>query len=138
MKQPASICGYPSCKQIATNKGRCAAHQREERPKEHSRTSTTRNNDIYNSAKWKKLRHKKFLNNPLCQDCLELNITTPMDCVDHVKEITDYPELAYTYLNLRSLCYSCHAIKTAREAKYRIHPKELTTNELFRTFGINK
>ncbi|WP_075498370.1 HNH endonuclease [Moritella viscosa] len=126
----------PSCKQIATNKGRCAAHQRKERPKEHSRTSTTRNNDIYNSTKWKRLRARKLKANPICEECLTYNVVTPTDIIDHVIEINDNSELAYCYSNLRSLCHSCHNTKTAKAKKDRTKVKTISSSDLFKQLGL--
>jgi len=122
----------PSCKQIATDKGRCAVHQREERPKEHNRTSTTRNNDIYNST----IRARKFKANPICEECLTYNVVSPTDIIDHVIEINDNPELAYCYSNLRALCHSCHNTKTAKAKKDRTKVKTVSASDLFKQLGI--
>jgi 5-methylcytosine-specific restriction protein A len=35
------------------------------------------------------------------------------------------------YLNLQSLCYQCHAEKTAKEIAERRKQKQLTASELF-------
>jgi 5-methylcytosine-specific restriction protein A len=49
----------------------------------------------------------------LCQECLRRGIATSASCVDHVKAKahggTDHDS------NLESLCWRCHASKTARE-----------------------
>ncbi|WP_423252268.1 HNH endonuclease [Vibrio vulnificus] len=131
---PRSICSAPSCKQIAVGNGRCNRHQHKPKthPKEqNSRSSTTVYDHIYQSTKWRKLRARKAKDSPLCEHCLTYNIIKPVDVVDHVKPLLDYPELAYVFSNLQSLCHQCHNEKTAKEAAERKKPKQLTASELF-------
>ena len=69
---------------------------------------------IYNSERWRRLRAWKFANNPLCEKCLENDITTPAEDIHHIISFmsTDDPfrrkELAYDYNNLQSLCKDHH------------------------------
>ncbi|EGQ9960042.1 HNH endonuclease [Vibrio cholerae] len=126
---PKTICSYPACKVIATNKSRCQNHQHSIKTND-QRSSTTKNNDIYQSTKWRKLRARKATNNPLCEQCLKANIIKPLDVVDHIVEINDNPELVYVYSNLQSLCHAHHNAKTAQHKQQRA-PKTLTASELF-------
>lgn len=131
---PRSICSAPSCKQISVENGRCDRHQ--QKPKkcskqQNSRASTTVNEHIYQSAKWRKLRARKANDSPLCETCLTYNIIKPVDIVDHIKPVLDYPKLAYVYSNLQSLCHQCHNEKTAKETAERKKPKQLTASDLF-------
>ncbi|HCG5939063.1 TPA: HNH endonuclease [Vibrio parahaemolyticus] len=131
---PRSICSVPSCKEIAVENGRCDRHQY--KPQTHSeqqnsRASTTVNNHIYQSAKWRKLRARKAKESPLCENCLTYTIIKPVDVVDHIKPLLDYPDLAYVFSNLQSLCHQCHNDKTAKETAERKKPKQLTASELF-------
>lgn len=70
--------------------------------------------EIYNSPQWKKLRKAYFIQNPLCEMCLEENKVTPAEEVHHVKPILtgasrlEMEELAYNPNNLRSLCQFHH------------------------------
>lgn len=69
---------------------------------------------IYNTERWRKLRRWKFINNPLCEKCLENGIVTPAEDVHHIVSFmsTDDPVqrifLAYDYNNLKCLCKKCH------------------------------
>ncbi|WP_051303180.1 HNH endonuclease signature motif containing protein [Psychromonas aquimarina] len=129
MKAPFSICSFSACRSIATKNSRCKKHQREQ-TKEISRSSTTSNNNIYNSSKWRNLRTRKAHLNPLCEECLTYNVIRPLDVIDHIQEIEDYPELAYTYSNLKSLCHSCHNNKTAKAKTART--KTVTASDMFK------
>ncbi|MGI2106775.1 HNH endonuclease [Shewanella frigidimarina] len=130
------VCAAAGCKSIAIDKSRCALHQHKAQPKTATKTSNTRlsttiNNHIYHSTKWRKLRDRKFKQNPICEHCLRYNIITPTAVVDHIKELNDNPELAYVYSNLQGLCHKCHNTKTALEVKSRNKPKTLSSSELF-------
>jgi len=62
---------------------------------------------------WQRLRLWVLKREPLCRECRKAGKLTPATDVDHItsraKGGTDDPE------NLRSLCESCHSVKTARE-----------------------
>jgi len=51
---------------------------------------------------------------PLCEDCLERDISTPAEEVHHIQPIESAPDfetmkiLAYDIKNLKSLCRNCH------------------------------
>ncbi|EKA7406927.1 HNH endonuclease [Vibrio parahaemolyticus] len=131
---PRSICSAPSCKQIAVENGRCNRHLQKPKAsskKQSCRSSTTVNEHIYQSTKWRKLRARKAKESPLCENCLTYNIIKPVDVVDHIKPLLDYPDLAYVFSNLQSLCHQCHNDKTAKETAERKKPKQLTASELF-------
>lgn len=82
---------------------------------------------IMNSAKWKEARAIKVSRNPLCEDCFEKGIYTPVQCIHHLVEIesakTDIEawNLATQQNNLRSLCFNCHH---KVHAEKRSHSKE--------------
>lgn len=91
---------------------------------------------LINSYKWQLLRKKKFLANPLCEECLAHGKVTPTEEVHHVKPVesgkdeTEMRNLAYDYDNLRSLCKACHAACHAPPA-----PKVSdTTRDAFKKF----
>ncbi len=135
---PRSICSAPSCKQIAVENGRCDRHQHKHKHKpqthskqQNSRASTTVNDHIYQSAKWRNLRARKAKESPLCENCLTYTIIKPVEVVDHIKPLLDYPVLAFVFSNLQSLCHQCHNDKTAKETAERKKPKQLTASELF-------
>lgn len=75
---------------------------------------------IYNSKKWKDIRVKALVRDEMmCCECKRNGIDTLGEEVDHVKELQDYPELAFELDNLEYLCKPCHSKKTKLEKKER-------------------
>lgn len=74
---------------------------------------------LLNSWKWQQLRRKKFLANPVCEDCAAKGRVTPTEEVHHNRPVesgrdeTEMRQLAYDYNNLVSLCKACHAARHA-------------------------
>lgn len=74
---------------------------------------------LLNSWKWQQLRRKKFLANPICEDCAAKGRVTPTEEVHHNRPVesgrdeTEMRQLAYDYSNLVSLCKACHAARHA-------------------------
>ena len=74
---------------------------------------------LLNSWKWQQLRRKKFLANPVCEDCAAKGRVTPTEEIHHNKPVesgkdeTEMRQLAYDYNNLVSLCKACHAARHA-------------------------
>lgn len=75
---------------------------------------TSKYRKLINSQRWVKLRAKKVAASPLCEDCLERDISTPVEEVHHIQPIESAPDfetmkiLAYDIKNLKSLCRECH------------------------------
>ena len=70
---------------------------------------------VYHSTRWKKVR--KFIlkrDFGICKRCGHAN---KIMIVDHIKELKDYPELAYNYENLEVLCVPCHNTKSAESRR---------------------
>src|SRR5690625_2439374 len=77
---------------------------------------------FYKSKEWRKLR--QFIlerDNYECQECKRKGYVTLTDeskhktlDVDHIKELEDYPELAFEPDNLETLCIRCHNRKHNR------------------------
>lgn len=82
---------------------------------------------LLNDKRWKNLREWKLGRNPLCELC-EANgkVVAAVD-VHHIKPVesgrsdAEMEQLAYSAVNLQSLCISCH-IKVHQEM--RSHSKE--------------
>lgn len=73
---------------------------------------------FYDSPEWRKTRQIVLVrDNYLCQDCLDKNKITPYDVVDHIIPIKVNWSLRLELSNLRLLCHSCHAIKTAEDKR---------------------
>ena len=68
---------------------------------------------IYDTAKWKQLRHLYFQRHPLCVDCQLMGRATAATHLDHIKPVAEAPELAWTWSNLQGLCHQHHSEKTA-------------------------
>lgn len=66
----------------------------------------------YSTATWQRLRRLKLSEAPLCETCEDQGKITPALDVDHRVAIKAggpaFPEIE----GLRSLCHSCHSIKT--------------------------
>lgn len=75
---------------------------------------------LINSYRWQQLRRRKFIANPVCEDCLKEGRVTPTEEVHHIipvengKDEAEMKRLAYDYDNLRSLCRACHGAYHAR------------------------
>lgn len=72
-------------------------------------------NKLINSYTWQKLRHRKFLANPVCEICAAEGRVRPTEEVHHIvpvengRDEAEMRRLAYDYNNLQSLCKACHA-----------------------------
>ena len=66
----------------------------------------------YYSRRWKKLRHYKLIQNPLCERCLKKGFYNAAKIVHHKEYITDLNYLDdYVFFNidnLEALCQDCH------------------------------
>lgn len=63
---------------------------------------------------WQKVRSQKLALDPLCQDCICKGRSTAAVDVHHNLKVSDRPDLRLDLENLRSLCKSCHSIRTAK------------------------
>lgn len=66
--------------------------------------------NFYRRAKWRQVRQLALKRDRFqCVWCRDKGkLTTRRLEVDHIKELEDYPELAYDLDNLRTLCRDCH------------------------------
>lgn len=74
---------------------------------------------VHGSGRWKAVSRRHKRHEPLCRACKAQGITRAAQQVDHVVPIHVAPGLAFVRSNLQSLCTSCHAAKSAVEAKDR-------------------
>lgn len=106
---PLRPCAAQPCDQLVP-RGRCHAHALQLDQQRRPAWITK----FYSSKPWQNARNQKRRDSPLCEDCLEdvpMRVT-PVQVVDHVIPLTQAPDLALTYDNLRSLCHDHHAAKT--------------------------
>lgn len=62
----------------------------------------------YNTQQWKKVRRIQLSRNPFCKFCHEAGRLELATVVDHIKPVREYPELAFHFDSLQSLCKICH------------------------------
>jgi 5-methylcytosine-specific restriction protein A len=72
---------------------------------------STTNRHVYGINRWRKLSEAKREADPLCEECLKLEIAVPAEEVHHVIPIRLAPHLAFEWSNLESLCVDCHRAK---------------------------
>lgn len=65
---------------------------------------------IYNSKRWRVLRHDHLSKEPLCRYCHAAGDIVAADTVDHIKPHKGDLDLAFDPGNLQSLCKTCHDI----------------------------
>lgn len=102
---PATICAYPGCNTLVIS-GRCARHRSiEERPSARERGY---------DAEWRKFSADYLRRYPICA-CRTHCHGALANQVDHVVPLAVAPHRKYDFSNLRPICKSCHAAKSARE-----------------------
>ncbi|WP_109994960.1 HNH endonuclease [Salinisphaera sp. LB1] len=70
---------------------------------------------LYKSSRWQKLRARHLNKQPLCEYCLELEIVTSANTVDHIKPHRGDRKLFFDPNNLQSLCKLHHDSTKQRE-----------------------
>lgn len=70
---------------------------------------------FYKSAAWVNLALAHKRQNPLCVQCLQEGIRTPVEVTDHIQPINAGGDPLDWY-NLQSLCHRHHNAKSGREA----------------------
>lgn len=103
------------CRDRVLQSGRCEAHQRSikelgTRPTYHQ---------LYASSVWKNLRRNHLAQSPICVKCEKEGRATIANVVDHATPHKGDVKLFMDANNLKSLCLSCHSVKTAFEAQCR-------------------
>lgn len=83
----------------------------------------TNRHSFYGTSQWQKLRAIQLRKCPLCAVCDDA-----ATIVDHIKPVNQDDPYTYDGVNtgsptdmenMQSLCVKCHAVKTAREKKYK-------------------
>jgi len=98
----------------------CETHKKSEiknRNKTYDKYSRNKvHSKFYNSTEWRALRVKALeATGGLCTKCLELEIITTADVVDHITPIENDYSKRLDLTNLQPLCHSCHNRKTAED-----------------------
>jgi 5-methylcytosine-specific restriction protein A len=63
---------------------------------------------FYSGMTWRRLRQQFLIDNPLCLDCLAVDVLTPAKVAHHEEERLHRPDLSLDAANLTALCNSCH------------------------------
>jgi 5-methylcytosine-specific restriction protein A len=127
----AKRCMSPSCYvTVRDGTSRCEIHTRtQKKQQQDNRKFNPETQKIYNTKRWRRTSEKYRVINPLCERCLEEDIETYADVVDHIKELSDGGE-AYNFENLMSLCHSCHNMKTKNEVRKRLNSDKNIKNDI--------
>lgn len=104
-------CRVARCPEIVTDGTNYCTKHKKEAPKPFSQKKVERL-ALYSSSRWQSLRLRKLAMNPICEVCNKV----PAVAVHHVKQARFNPELHFDLENLQSICHSCHAAESAREA----------------------
>jgi 5-methylcytosine-specific restriction protein A len=100
------------CNLIAVSGAYCLQHKPAPAPKE--------TDPFYLSVRWRRFRSWYISRHPLCEQCeVEGRPDTGADMVDHRIEIKDNGDLT-TESNCMSMCWKCHAVKTAEAKNHRL------------------
>ena len=113
---PLYPCKQQRCGALVSEPGYCDKHRPAAETRRKEAVNRKQTDRFYSSALWQKIRKRKKSTDPLCQDCLAVGTTKPADMVDHITPIK-VGGSGVDPDNLKSLCWSCHAKKTARDRK---------------------
>jgi len=108
--KPNKYCAAYPCPNLAINGAYCVEHRPAAAQKE--------THPFYLSVQWRRFRDWYLGKHPLCEQCEREGRLTPAQMVDHVIEIKDGGALT-DESNAMSLCWKCHALKTADERSKR-------------------
>ena len=105
-------CRARGCWRLARDRyGYCDEHDKFKIENEQHKQNGGRKDDaIYNTTRWRKLRKYKLDTCPCCAECHAI-----ATMVDHIKRIRDGGD-PFDYDNLQSMCDTCHAKKRQRES----------------------
>ena len=71
---------------------------------------------LYDTRRWRRASKAFLARNPLCRYCEQVGKTRLAQVVDHIKPVSEAPELAMDQDNWQPLCATCHnAVKQAEE-----------------------
>ena len=107
------------CNRIATKGAYCDIHQPQ---RDYSHENAKRDNpwDAWEKTKlWRDKRSRHLAKEPLCRECLKVDLYVKAEEVDHIIPHRGDWNLFIDEDNLQSLCKVHHSQKTARENKRR-------------------
>lgn len=108
-------CRYPGCAALLTKPGYCATHRSAvHRDYERARRGFDSERGFYQSTAWRVVRAAFLREHPLCVHCQQRGHVVAAVVVDHVQPLKQ-GGARFDWINLQSLCVSCHNSKTASE-----------------------
>ncbi|WP_442861897.1 HNH endonuclease [Burkholderia sp. WTPI3] len=112
-------CRFPGCAAVLTTPGFCATHRGwTHRDYGRARRAFDAELGFYKSLAWQQCRAAYLRSHPLCLQCSSRGLTVAARVVDHIVPIKD-GGARLDWVNLQSLCTSCHNRKTATETAQR-------------------
>lgn len=115
--KPLRTCSTPGCPNL-TNGGRCdeCKSKTGNGGWQDDRTRGTRTERGYDNT-WLRLRKRKLIASPLCEECEKSGRLTAAEEVHHKQPFHGkHDPLRLDWENLESLCRACHGTKTARQS----------------------
>ena len=99
--------------------------------KKRSAASRGANSSVGKSgSRWQKIRRLYLRHHPECEVCLRAGVHREATEVDHIRPRVPHGG-SDALPNLQALCHSCHAAKTAEEARPDYIPPEEPTLDRF-------
>lgn len=118
-KAAPTPCRYPGCAALLATPGYCNQHRgAAHRDYGRARRGFDAERTFYQSAAWRAVRAAFLREHPLCCQCEAKGRLVAARVVDHVQPIKE-GGARFDWVNLQSLCTSCHNAKTARETAQR-------------------
>jgi len=112
------FCAAHPCRELVTPPERyCPKHKHQAKP-DRTRQEKKETDPFYGTARWQKFRDWYRTQHPLCEKCQAAGLIVPGELVDHIIELKD-GGAPLDEDNVQTLCRTCHAGKTADEAKKR-------------------
>ncbi len=100
---------------------RVGQHVRTSKATKHRKTYKHQSYHHLYDRKWQKARRSFLDRNPLCRHCMDKEIITAANVVDHIKRHEGCLNLFWDQSNWQALCKTCHDRKTAAEVGFS-HP----------------
>ena len=120
---PKKICNQIGCNELINmSETHCSKHMKSvntQRNRDYNRYKRNKKHDkFYQSSGWKVNRDIAMSRTGgLCEECMEFDMVTQADVVDHIISLDEDYSKRLDLDNLRPLCHSHHNKKTAEDLK---------------------
>jgi 5-methylcytosine-specific restriction protein A len=121
------VCAAAGCEELsAPGLSHCSEHEqrrkdrlKQQRAKAQTSPAAIMARRLYADPKWMRASKAFLRDNPLCVDCLELNVVEAATDTDHIEPHKGDRKRFWTRSNWQALCHRCHSRKTAHEVFHR-------------------